>query len=321
VKPQPQADPERDLPPAFPARTYLRFEPRTTLLRPALGLTVYLAESELWAREGASALLRAFLDLSPASALRYFTTSMVMEWRPVGNEGPRAVLDALAVGVMEKKRVRHLFEVRLCDDPDAPTVGFRYREIDPARQGRTGYLDITLPVDHDPNDLLQLALEIGQRWPFVSGVGGYVVSWNELEQPTAFAMMLPWCCRYLGLDVQRPEVMAWHAMRGLPGTSWLNMIGAPLAAARADDAAALAGRRFTHDVAVMTLGRGTLVRAGAAPQLGDMNGLVYPHVYGEAARACRPFLLDKPPPFPPPFTKDEATERWYRRLVQPEAWI
>jgi hypothetical protein len=324
LKPQPQqADADRDLPPAFPARTYLRFEPRTTVLRAALGLTVYLAEPELWAREGASALLRAFLDLSPASALRYFTTSMVMEWRRIGqsgSDGPRAVLDALAVGVMEK-RVRHLFEVRLCDDPDAPTVGFRYREIDPAREDRTGYLEIILPIDHDANDLLQLALEIGQRWPFASGVGGYVVSWNELEQPTAFAMMLPWCCRYLGLDVQRPEVMAWHAMRGLPGTSWLNMIGAPLAATRPADAAALASRPFTHEVRVMTLGRGTLVRAGATPLLGDMNGLVYPHVYAEAARACRPFLLDKPPPFPPPFTEDEATERWYRRLVQPEGWI
>jgi hypothetical protein len=311
---------DTDLAEAFPTRTYLRFDPRTTVARSALGLTVYLAEPAVWAREGAAALLRRFLDLAPAASLRYFTTSMILDWRAVGGNAARAVLDALSVGAMEK-RIRHLFELRLVDDPDAPTVGFRYREVDAARAARTGYIDIRLPVEHDPNDILQLALEIGQRWPFHSGVGGYVATWNELEQPTAFAMMFPWCCRYLGLDVQRPEAMAWHAARGLPGTSWLNMIGAPLVKDREADAAALGRRRFAHDVTAMTLGKGTLVRAGAAPALGDMNHLVYPHAYAEAARACAPFLLEAPPSLPGPFEENEATLRWYRRLVQPEGWV
>ena len=312
---------ETELDPAFPSRVYLRLSPETTVARPALGLTVYIDEPLPWAREGALALLQAFNEFVPPGALRYFTTSMILDWRGLGREGMRAVNEALAIDFLGGRQLRHLFELRVCDDPDAPAYGFRYREVDTSRVSRCGFIEFILPPTHEPADLLQLALLIGHRFPFVSGMGGYMGSWNEAEKPTAFEQMFRWCCRYVGVDIQEPERMAWLARRGLAGTSWINMIGPKLAATCGVDLQLLAARRWSQpDIAVMSLGQGTLIRAGAAPEIGDINRLVFPHGYAEVARALQPLMLEEPPPLSGPFTQDEAGLRWYRRFVEPEGW-
>ena len=79
-------------------------EPSTGFMamRPVLGLTAYLAEPELWAREGARKVLDAFLRSPKAENLHWFTTSAISEWRPIGDGGVQDLRRELTSEMLSK---------------------------------------------------------------------------------------------------------------------------------------------------------------------------------------------------------------------------
>ncbi|AKF86418.1 hypothetical protein MFUL124B02_26435 [Myxococcus fulvus 124B02] len=299
-----------------PGGDVLADNPEVTLTRYALGLTLYLDEPYVWATEGAAALLRRFLQLAPAERLTWYTTSTLPEWHRFTPRVADDVLASLSVSWADV-RVRHLFTFRLVDDLGAPGLGFIYRELDAAR-GRRGFLQVLLPETLDPKQLLQLAKEIGERWPLLCGVGGYVGTWNEWVKSTAFWSLFRSSQRYLGLDIQDPDAMSWCVGEGLPGSNWLTLVGDGLAGKLALDLAALKARAWTSDVHVHTLKGTTLIQAGEAPTLGDVNALEYPSAYAEVARVLEPHFVKKPTEFWGGFQEEQKTGAWLRRFVFPE---
>jgi hypothetical protein len=309
-------------PPAPPLPdVVLADEPYVSVARIALGLTIYIDDPLRWAHEGARAVLAAFLERVPARDLRLFITSVQPEFRMVtGGEMAKLMHDMVLPA--HRTDVRHLLWLRIVDDPGAPELAFSYREIDSTRQGRCGFVEMTFPLGYDPESLAALAAQIGEQWPHLCGIGGYVASINGRELATGLDAAYPWTRRLLGLDIQDPETMAWHVPRGLPGSSWLTMIGRQHAEALEIDLDALAKRAWRGEVKVRPLARGVLVRAGEAPSLGDLNRLTYPWEYAEVARALSPHFVAEPPPFLGPRWREEPdrTARWMRRLVDPEGW-
>src|SRR5262249_42395012 len=167
----------------------LRDAPEVPIAEVALGLTLYTAEPLVWAREGAGATLGLFLELAPAERLNWFTTSSLEEWRSFNafrREGALKEISAWHQG-----RARHLLWVRIVDEVHAPTLAFSYREVAEGR-GRTGFLQILLPPETDPNCLVKFVEAIAQRLPFFSGLGGYIVSWNFNEEVTARPRLRIW---------------------------------------------------------------------------------------------------------------------------------
>lgn len=298
----------------------LRDDPDVALAQVALGLTVYIADPVLWAQEGAAAMLRAFLALAPRERLSWWTTSMIPDWHPVTPDGHDKLVEVLPTPFLEGRRVRHHFSFQLTDNIGAPGTGFWYHEVDSSRDGRAGFLQLLLPQSQDPGDLLQLALEVGHHWPFWCGVGGHVATYWQAEKSSAFFRIHDWCRRYLGLDVQDPEAMGWAAPGGLAGTSWLTLIGAPLAEARELDLGQLAEPPFENPVSVLPVRGGAIVRAGDRPTNGDTNSLVYPSAYAEVARRLADHLIEEVPELWGRFWRNQDTTQWFQRLIAPAEW-
>lgn len=299
----------------MPARIHFRERPEVSLLRPCLGLSIYLEPERGWAEEWASDLFTSFLDLIDPRALRWWTSSTEAKWRTIDD------LASLAAHLRSASllgRARHLFRFSTADDLHAPSVGFTYREIDFRRAPPLGYVEISLPLHTDPDALLALAIEVSQRFPIACGIGGYAFRWNVRYPRNAFHAAFKCCRRFLGVDIQHADMMAWHATRELAGVGWITLLGAT--AQRAEiDVAALAREPWAHPVQIMPLRYGTLVKAGASPQVGDVNRMDYPVAQAEVAQRLDRYV-SRSFELPGAFEEESMTEAWRSRFSHPEAW-
>ena len=71
---------------ADPQPVVLTAAPDISVARPALGLTVYLAEPGRWAHEQAGAVFDAFVGHAPPGALAWYTTSEIPDWHAVAGD-------------------------------------------------------------------------------------------------------------------------------------------------------------------------------------------------------------------------------------------
>ncbi len=299
--------------------TRLRAAPEVVVTRMTLGLTIYLADGHFWASSGARSLYERFAESVGVGSLRWFCTSTNAAWRVVTPEIVPLLADHLSVKHLAR-RARHLFEFRIADDTAAPSIAYTYREIDPSHPRRSGFVQLAFPAHFSVDELLQLAIEVGQRLPIYSAVAGWVPSYSRHHEREAFRRIYNQCRRYLGMDVQVPEVGSWHAKEGLVGASWLTLVGAPLAERLGLDLAGLRTHSWRAEVAVFPLQRATLIRAGRSPSLGDVNLMEYPAAQAEVARVLAPYQRQELAVLPGRFGEEDATPRWARRFVEPMAW-
>ncbi|MFK7989803.1 MAG: type VI immunity family protein [Sandaracinaceae bacterium] len=312
-------EPDRTLdrePVLLPGRVYLRDRPEITIARPTLGLALYTDAPTEWAMEHAARIAERFVELVGVTRFRCFMTSQLSRWRTADEESIPGLLRDLRAGHV-LNQARHLFTFRLADEACAPRYELTYREVNERRSNRLGYLRLTLPHDHPADDLLALALEISQTAPIWTGIGGFMLSGNPLYRQETYTWGLAWARRCWGLHLAELEDYARLGRDLLPGTGWLNVLGQP-----ALDALGLDLDRVDEatpaSVAVMRLQRGALIRAGAAPVLGDANLMNAPTDLAALARALEPHLPVEAPPFPEPF--GELATPWLHRFAHPEAW-
>ena len=293
--------------------------PGVCVARCVLGLTVYTRHRPPAPSAGVGALLRAFLEVAPVEALTLFRTSLLDAWRRL-EDGDLAAIVRLVANDEGGGAARHLFSFHLADGPHAPEVFFHYREVDEGRGVGAGYVQLGLPLDTAPEHLFQLALQASHATPLWCGAAGFAVSAHPVEVDTSLSAAWAWCKRHHGLDVQDPERARHHASRGLPCFNWLTLVDDALAeaagfAAPPPDPAAVA-----LDVQWLRTPRGVVVRAGAAPTLGDVNGLRPCEAYGCAAAQLAPLLPAPLPRWGGRFWEGEQSERWHRRFAEPEGW-
>ncbi len=290
--------------------------------RPVLALTLYLDRAERWASEWAPALLERFL-FGMRAPVASFRTSNRDEWRPVPLD--RAEL----VEALRARKPRHLFRFRVVDDEEVPTTAFAYREVDPRRSERTGHLQIVLPLDTPPEELLALAIEICQLHEVTCGVGGYAIAWNEDLPRNSFEAVYSLTKRYWGLDVQLPDAASAFARTHLPSVSWLTILGSSLLAARGVDGNALSEKLRTEGRAlVLPTATGLCVRTGDAPELGDVNLMEHPFALGALGTLLASLTLTGGFEFPGPFSQPDEpdggplarTDDWRGRFVTMEGW-
>ena len=295
-------------PELLPPRLHRRGDVGETMVRVGLGLTLYLDEPGYWAFGGAARWVRRALTLLPREELRFYRTSTRRGWRRIPVEEQEVLLGELDA-TRGMRGIRHLLEVTLSDDPGAPRLGFRYREVHPERSPRCGVLQLFFGNDLPSDALRALALELASEAPIRSGVGGWLARTHPQLELGSFDALLPVCRRYLGVDIQRPD---GHAHRdGLSSVGWLTLLGPDLAA-RVDPPT-------DPRVSVTTSGATQLWQAGPQPELGDMNAMQYPEALHAATLALAPLLADLEP-FPGAFAESDLTARWQRRFLQPDGW-
>jgi hypothetical protein len=293
-------------------------DPNVTVARVELGLTLYLTDMMTWARSGAARALELFLKRAPRKWLTFYTTSLLPRWHVIGEASHAELVSSLSLPWSAGKP-RHLLSFELSDDMHAHCAGFAYREIDPTRTGRAGILELTLPQETDPAQLLELTQEVAACGPFFCGVAGYVARWNVNQRRLAFEHIYNWSHRYWGLDAQDAERFSWLAPHALPGSNWLTLIGHGLLDAAKLDLKPLLKGEGLHDVEATSLEQGVLVRAGKAT-IGDLNEVTVPEAYAEAARWLAPAFVKEPPPLYGPFADAENTLDWQQRFLVPKKW-
>ncbi len=286
-----------------------------------LGLTAYLADPTAWAQGGLVTALDELRALLPDAPFAHFTTSAMTRWAALTPEGLDTVRRALVTRHDPLPVVQHGFSLQLADDPGAPTLGFRYTEVDPARADRAAVLELTLPPDSDPGLLFQLAMALSHAGALHALTAGYALRWNPRWRREAFNHFHVWSRRVLGVDAGDPEELAWEAPTSLPGVNWLTLVGRSVARARDLDLVPLVTRAWENAVKTFSTPAGLLLRAGDAPTPADLNALDLPLAYAEVTRALEPLLLTAPKDFWGAFLEGPArTRHWHRRLLDPEAW-
>lgn len=301
----------------FPDETVLATDPARVIARPVLILTAYLDDPAAWSRVHLGDVLGQMVELVGPDRLPLYTTTGTTQWlRVTPAEIERVVQDARVL--WWRSGVRHHYGLRLADRTDAPSCGASYREVADGPSRRCGYLQLVLPWDSDPEDLLQLALAVAHTGAVHSLVGGYGYSFDPWYKSTAFWAMYRASRRYVGMDVQDPEQMALRAAEGLPGCNWLTLISEALREQAGIDRGALT-QLSQSGVSVITLAQSTLLRAGERPTVGDRNTLLTFEAYAAVARVLQPaFVADLA--YWGGFLEHQATGAFLQRFDQPGGW-
>ncbi|MBX3276024.1 MAG: DUF3396 domain-containing protein [Sandaracinaceae bacterium] len=295
-------------------------DPGRTLARAALGFTAYLADPGFWAREGAHRFFDFFRARIPPHLLKNLATSTSPYWRTVAAQDFDGIAETMRQAALIG-RPRHLFRMRLQNEPGAESVGFQYNEVDPQRANRSAVLQVSFPEMASPGDLIAYVNELLSIGPVHSLIGGIAFRWDEADEGWAFNRIYRLASRYLAIDIQKYTEMAWKTPSALPGSSWLTYVGPELAKRAEIDLEALAHRPWQHGVMSGFVHGGVMVQAGPEPVQGDLNRLKLPAAYIEAAHALSPWFADEPPKFWGPFHTLEQSGLWFRRLVDPTPWI
>lgn len=134
---------------------------------------------------------------------------------------------------------------------------------------------MALPVEEGsaPDDVVTFVMDALADFPLESGHCGYSFVWDQsdtsLEQDVC-AWAAPFYLRHPGLGFGDAVILSNAADQGVVAVSWLTFLGPRITAD-------LGGRKALEskcppDVSILPLGSGgTLLRAGTAPELGDVN--------------------------------------------------
>ncbi|WP_431108725.1 type VI immunity family protein [Variovorax paradoxus] len=143
-----------------------------------------------------------------------------------------------------------------------------------------------------PDQVIALAQEALAEFPLSSGYAGYSLLWEDadsLVDREVLQWSIPLMLRYPGLGYGDALRMSNGAQHGVAAVNWLTFLGA-------DAAAALGGlaaleQRAPARVSALALGKaGVILRAGDAPQIGDLNRQDTVPPYGAVGKLVAPVV-------------------------------
>ncbi|MBG6134265.1 type VI immunity family protein [Longispora fulva] len=202
---------------------------------------------------------------------------------------------------------------------------------------RAAFCEVMLPVDADPRRLVALAAELAELLPVRSGHGGFSAYASSSAQRSAYREIFRWCRRFLGLDVGHLDGWLVSARRWVLGAGWLTVLGPTFATVLAERGGAPTFADPTIEVRDLR-GGGVLIRAGAAPTLGDVARARFPHAQAEVDHYLEPLKLTRwthtallmmgdsawqvgGDELPGGFYDHRMTGAWLRRLLDPAAFL
>jgi len=155
-------------------------------------------------------------------------------------------------------------------------------------------LRIALPIEwgEQPEQVIALTQDALAEFPLSSGYAGYSLLWDDPD-PLVDREVLQWAAplmlRHPGLGYGGAVRMSNAAEHGVAAVNWLTFLGA-------EAAAALGGlpaleRSAPAGVSALPLGKsGVILRAGDAPQVGDVNRQDPVPIYRAVGRLVAPVV-------------------------------
>jgi hypothetical protein len=168
-----------------------------------------------------------------------------------------------------------------------------------------------------PAEVEKLFIEVCSSIALVSGHAGYRMncSWYDAEESQTHAWRMG--MRHWGADIPMlPEDAMAASLDGVKGVGWLTAIGVRVL----NELGGLGGLRETlpPEVEMIQLPNGLILKAGAAPSIGDRNrGDTY-QVERAIHRALAPAIerfIARAAPFDLESDEVECTDRWLRRFA------
>ena len=171
----------------------------------------------------------------------------------------------------------YIMHLKAGNTPDEPTDRAVYFMADEEDDVPVGALKLSLPVScaDKPEQLLQTVLTVAGDLEFESGHCGYSLAWDDRGDgaPDALVRMHHLAGRYLGVDLYKVNTtlraIQLSDAPGIKVVNWLTLLGGTIVSQ-------LGGAKTVRDAtgsscALYSVGAGLLVRAGAAPTVGDCN--------------------------------------------------
>jgi len=222
--------------------------------------------------------------------------------------------DATDYSEFLKVQTQGHFGLRMVDDDgdDSTTHIFNFRGV-PEYHGEhiATMLEILLPVDTDPQQVMGLMRDYADELPLVHGFAGFVTLPLNSNYAAHMNTFYEWSRAHWGLQVALADELCNPALHGLHGVSWLTLIDNETAGALST-----AGRLANlPGVNVHRGNQATLLAVGDGPSLGDIR-VGYPETLARVHHALGPLMSPKTVELRH-FDNDGATQAWWHRFERP----
>jgi TseV toxin immunity protein TsiV len=194
------------------------------------------------------------------------------EWRPLAKDFAakcRAQLDPKAA----RKRDLTAFELTGCEQGgDAPIWGISVlgNPVDKDLPQEDCLFQIHLPWDAFEGEALEAnvghAVELAKLLPYVSGYLSPVLAWAPLEKDRGLREARAFAMRYPGFDVEDNAIGRSYLDEQVRGARWISFLGKEVVSRLGGETALKRALPAPFDI--RKVGKGLMVRAGVAPQIG-----------------------------------------------------
>jgi len=266
------------------------------------------------------AAYRRWISIAGAQRFRFYATETMSKHAKVNAK----TLEMLPTWLTEAGAERKFVSIELKDGDvynDTPRWLLKVhseeaRAADPSFD-RLALVQLAWPPDEGLLDIAQdYFLDVCRTLPVRYAAAGHAMLtspyFEEDSQTFAWARSM----RHPGLDLLVGINDLWAVRRdGVKTVNWLTMIDAALAGERGGSAALT--RQVSAPVAVIELPTGLVFRAGATPELGDVNRGDPLDAYRQVHRLLRPFVAraaSRAKSFSIRADDGTSTERWYTRF-------
>lgn len=267
-----------------------------------------------------AAMLDDYRSYIPTQALRWVVPNASAEqWKPVADRtlpGIQRLLDGAGM------QARDMTSFRIADlSGGAAAFEFRFagkpkrRPMPPAGS----LVQVTLPIETAhaayADGLVERVVQLGSRLDFSYGYCAPALRFRELGLVRHYDDLRGLAVRHPGYDVENNLLAAWELGLRVRGARWLTLLGPELQAALGGAEALASG--LASPIEVLPIGRALMIRAGAVPELGDVNRRIDTPLLRQVAGVLEPVTaFDERHLVFSRFEEDDLLlQRWERRFL------
>jgi Protein of unknown function (DUF3396) len=290
-------------------------------LREAMSVVLFFEPPVHEAVDGLRRAFEFYLGKVPTNALTWSSVGATSEeWKPMVKTTISRCLGQLNKEAAAKRKVTS-FE--LTDGEvggGAPGYSFKVigRPREEAWPDTLGLLQMTFPMetvdDGTVDPFVKFCKQGAALIPFVSGYAAPGLQWAEVNSGLAADESKAIAIRHPGYDVQNNSATRLHLGKRTRGAYWLTFLGPELVEA-------LGGSEqlrnsFPKPIDVEPVGAGVMIRAGALPELGDVNKGIGVPLLRAVAKVIEPVTFFGDRALLGQFTNfdEDYFKRWDRRL-------
>lgn len=271
--------------------------------------------------KGLRGVFELYLGRIPPNALTWASVGAASEeWKPVAKSTIARCLGQLDKEAASKRR---LSSFQLTDGEvggDAPgfSIEITGSPIEEGRPDQLGLLQMTFPMetadDKTSESLVEFCKQVASLISYVSGYVAPGLQWAEINSSLAADESKSIAIRHPGYDVQNNDATRLRLGKRSRGAYWLTFLGPELVETLGGSEQVR--KALPKSIEVEPAGAGVMIRAGALPELGDVNKGIGVPLLRTVAKVIEPVTLFGDRALLGQFTNfdEDYFKRWDRRL-------